>query len=141
MKKKPDNMFTAEMIAPCGLDCSLCRHAHDEEKPCPGCRGPEEDKYTYCHEICGIMRCDKLKENAYQFCDECPDYPCDDVMEKEERYMSKYPLKESPLENLQIIREVGMETFLEIEKEKWTCKKCGSPISVHTGVCTGCKES
>ena len=131
-------MFTEEMIAPCGLDCSLCRHAHDREDPCLGCRGPEENKYTYCLEICGIMRCEKFKERGCHFCDECPDYPCEDVMEKENRYRTKYPLQESPLENLRLIREIGMEAFLEKEKEKWTCNNCGSPVSVHTGLCTGC---
>ena len=40
------SMITAEMIAPCGLDCSLCRHALAEENPCPGCHGPEICQYT-----------------------------------------------------------------------------------------------
>ena len=39
MKK---DMITAEMIAPCGLDCSLCKRAQAEENPCPGCHGPDE---------------------------------------------------------------------------------------------------
>ena len=41
-----ESMITAEMIAPCGLDCSLCRHALAEENPCPGCHGPEICQYT-----------------------------------------------------------------------------------------------
>ena len=31
--------ITAEMIAPCGLDCSLCKRALAETDPCPGCHG------------------------------------------------------------------------------------------------------
>ena len=48
-------MITTEMIAPCGLDCSLCSHAHDEVNPCPGCNGPDEQKYDYCRTRCGII--------------------------------------------------------------------------------------
>ena len=60
-------------------------------------------------------------------------------MEKENRYTSQYPLRESPLENLRMIRELGREAFLEQERRLWTCDKCGSPVSVHTGICSGCK--
>ena len=48
------------------------------------------------------------REKGYEYCDECPDYPCEDVMEKENRYTSKYPLYESPGENLRVIREHGV---------------------------------
>lgn len=133
------NVFTAEMIAPCGLDCSICSQALRKENPCPGCNGPDENKPDYCAQVCGIMRCDRRKENGYRFCDECPEYPCDDVMEKENRYMSEYPLTESPLENLRMIREAGMDAFLEKQRRRWTCNICGSPINVHNGKCSGCR--
>ena len=134
-------MFTEEMIAPCGLDCSLCRKAHDERNPCPGCKGPEADKPEFCAALCGIILCQKRKENGYKYCDECPDYPCADVMEKETRYTSQYPLRESPVENLRMIREQGIEAFLALERRRWTCPRCGAPVVVHTGVCSGCKTT
>ena len=30
-------MFIADMIAPCGLDCSICKRALAETGPCAGC--------------------------------------------------------------------------------------------------------
>ena len=132
-------MFTADMIAPCGLDCSICSQALIEKNPCPGCNGPNENKPEFCAKHCGIILCRKRKENGYKYCDECPDYPCGDVMEKETRYTSQYPLRESPLENLRMIREMGMEAFLKQERRQWICKKCGGAVSVHTGICSGCK--
>ena len=132
-------MFTADMIAPCGLDCSICSQALIEKNPCPGCNGPNENKPEFCAKHCGIILCRKRKENGYKYCDECPDYPCGDVMEKETRYTSRYPLRESPLENLRMIREMGMEAFLKQERRQWICKKCGSVVSVHSGICSGCK--
>ena len=37
-------MISAEMIAPCGLNCCLCKRALAEANPCPGCHGPNENK-------------------------------------------------------------------------------------------------
>lgn len=48
------NMITAEMIAPCGLDCSLCKRALAETNPCPGCHGPNENKPEFCAERCPV---------------------------------------------------------------------------------------
>ncbi len=126
------------MIAPCGLDCSICKRALAETDPCPGCHGPDENKPAFCSEKCGIILCRRRRENGYEFCDECPDYPCEDVTEKETRYTSKYPLYESPGKNLRDIREMGMEQFLEKERRQWTCGECGSAVPVHTGICSGC---
>jgi hypothetical protein len=131
-------MITAAMIAPCGLDCSLCKRALDETDPCPGCNGPDEDKPEFCAKKCGIILCRKRIDNGYEYCDECPDYPCDDVMEKETRYTSKYPLYESPGKNLRDIRALGMKRFLKCERDRWACKECGHIIAVHTGICSGC---
>ena len=132
-------MFTKDWIAPCGLDCSICSQALTEENPCPGCNGPNENKPEFCAKYCGIILCQKRRKNGYEFCDECPAFPCEDVMEKENRYTLQYPMKESPLGNLRMIREMGMDAFLKQERQQWTCEKCGSPICVHTGLCSGCK--
>lgn len=133
-----DSKISAEMIAPCGLDCSLCQRALADAMPCPGCHGPDKNKPEFCAKRCGIILCSKRKENGYVFCDECPDYPCEDVTEKEDRYTSAYPLYESPGKNIRDIRKLGMEAFLENERAQWVCKDCGHIISVHTGVCSGC---
>ncbi len=134
-----NEFFTAKMIAPCGLDCSLCVQAQLEVDPCPGCNGPDEpNKPEFCSKYCGIVNCEKRIRNGWEFCDVCPDFPCEDVMEKENRYTSQYPLHESPMENLKFIREKGMEEFLKIEKEHWACSNCGEPIAVRTGRCCRC---
>ncbi len=106
-------MFNADMIAPCGLDCSICKRALAETGRCAGCRGPNDNKPEFCSERCGIILCEKRKS-------------------------SQYPLRESPLENLRFIREAGMAAFLERERKQWTCSACGGVICVHTGVCSDC---
>ena len=130
--------FKAEMIAPCGLDCNICKKALAEVDPCPGCNGPDINKPEYCSKVCGIMLCQKRRDNGYRYCDECPDYPCEDVMEKENRYAVKYAHTESPIANLRTIREEGMETFLKRQQERWTCPYCGNIFSVYERECPNC---
>lgn len=134
-------MLSAEMIAPCGLNCGLCSHALQEENPCPGCNGPDANKPDFCRSLCGIILCEQRKSLASGFCDACDRYPCEDVMEKETRYTSAYPVKESPMENLRNIRENGMDRFLQKERERWICGTCGGVICVHDGICSGCGQA
>lgn len=131
-------MFKAIMVAPCGLDCNICAKALIEKNPCQGCNGPDDHKPDFCAMYCEIILCRKRIDNGYKYCDECPDYPCEHVMEKENRYASQYPHRESPLENLQMIRGKGMDAFLEHERQLWTCPYCGRPFSVHDRNCPHC---
>ena len=131
-------MFLESMIAPCGLNCSVCGDALRKEAPCLGCNGPVEFKPEFCGKNCKIVTCEIRQKLPEPFCDLCPKYPCEDIMEKETRYANEYPLNESPLGNLYFIRTHGMEEFLRQEKERWTCPECGNIVCVHTGVCSGC---
>lgn len=130
-------MIKREMIAPCGLNCGICSAAFDEEKPCLGCRGPEENKYEFCRFKCKIWRCERLLITD-GFCDQCPNYPCEDVVEKEGRYTTAYPVEESPIQNLKEIRELGIEAFLQRESVRRSCPVCGGIIIIHTGRCSKC---
>ncbi|WP_407831795.1 DUF3795 domain-containing protein [Synergistes jonesii] len=133
-------MFTDNMIAPCGLDCSICDLALRGENPCPGCLGPNKNKPDFCADRCTIVHCAKRKENNYRYCDECPDYPCEPIVEIESRYTTRYPLRESARENLRMIRKSGMDSYLRHQKAEWTCENCGGTISVHTGRCNKCNK-
>jgi len=42
------------------------------------------------------------------------------------------------VENLETIRDRGIEEFLVMEKEKWRCPDCGGTICCHNGVCFEC---
>ncbi|HSK69835.1 MAG TPA: DUF3795 domain-containing protein [Candidatus Limnocylindria bacterium] len=130
--------FTPGMVAPCGLNCAVCKRALRREERCLGCRGPDGAKPEYCFSICTIWKCDKLLSSGWAFCDACPDYPCAQVLEKEARYAAKYVLTESPMGNLARIRAQGMEAFLFGERARWECPECGGTLCVHTGECADC---
>ena len=42
------------------------------------------------------------------------------------------------IKNLEIIRDNGMEMFLEKEEAKWRCSQCGGIICCHNGLCLDC---
>jgi rubrerythrin len=44
----------------------------------------------------------------------------------------------SMIENLDHINKLGILSFIENEKIKWTCPVCGGTICVHRGFCYSC---
>ncbi|MBU2601516.1 MAG: hypothetical protein KKA32_05025 [Actinobacteria bacterium] len=44
----------------------------------------------------------------------------------------------SMIENLEHIREFGLEDFVALEKERWACTRCGGAICVHDEACIYC---
>ena len=44
----------------------------------------------------------------------------------------------SMIENLNCIKEFGMEEFIKKEHDKWSCKVCGETICCHNGLCLNC---
>lgn len=129
------------LIAPCGMNCRLCiAHQFKEmdlnkkgfhKTYCPGCL-PRGKNCTHMGD-----RCELLGKGKIRFCFECKDYPCKMLKSLDKRYRTKYHM--SMIENLEAIRERGMEQFLIQEKEKWRCPKCGGTICCHNGLCLNCQ--
>lgn len=44
------------------------------------------------------------------------------------------------MENSEFVRQYGLEAFMEQQKEKYTCSKCGGIISIHDRECSECQE-
>jgi ribosomal protein S27AE len=42
------------------------------------------------------------------------------------------------IENLEYIRDNGIDKFLKKQEEKYQCSKCGGVICVHNGKCYSC---
>jgi len=57
------------------------------------------------------------------------DFPCKNITTLDTRYRTKYRM--SMVENLQELKEKGMEIFLENQEWKYQCSQCGGIISVH----------
>jgi len=123
---------TENLIAACGMNCSICRVYLRKRNNCPGCRASDNGK-PITRQECGIKNCDK---SASGFCFDCEEFPCKKLNHLDLRYRLKYNM--SMIDNLKSIQDIGISTFLENEKVRWSCSNCGDTINVHQGVCSGC---
>jgi hypothetical protein len=128
------------LIAPCGMNCALCssylamkndlKSTGIMKTYCAGCRPRGKN--------CAFMKkkCDLLGEGKVQYCYECGEFPCRRLKHLDERYRTNYRM--SMIENLEYIKEHGIDKFLKKEEEKWRCPECGGTICCHNGICFSC---
>jgi hypothetical protein len=69
---------------------------------------------------------------------DCEKYPCKRLKQLDNRYRTKY--KMSMIENLELIKKIGLDGFIESENSRWTCPGCGSMLCVHRDFCLKCKR-
>jgi hypothetical protein len=126
------------IIAPCGIDCSLCRAYIRAHKPCSGCRGDDSNKSNACL-TCVIRNCEGLAAGRNKFCVSCAKYPCADLLHLDRRYRTRYRV--SVIENLGRIQTAGVRRFVAEEATKWSCSKCGSRFCMHKSDCVNCGQT
>ena len=132
-----NSSWNASFIAPCGMNCGICSAYLRDKRKCLGCNGSDEGKPISCTK-CIIKNCETIKRNESKLCYECSTFPCARLRQLDKRYRTVYGM--SMIENLNQIKELGMNAFLANEKEKWTCRSCGAVICVHKKNCINCNE-
>ncbi len=125
-----------QLIASCGMNCGLCITYQRDNKKCQGCNGPDTNKPAHCIK-CRIKNCEAIIQSTSKLCYECNKFPCRRLRELDKRYQTHYSM--SMIENLERIKQIGMDNFIKSEIEKWTCRTCGGVICVHRGHCLNCK--
>lgn len=125
------------LIAPCGMNCSICMAYLREKNKCNGCRAINTwNPKTRVN--CRIKNCELLNSQSLEYCYQCTKFPCSLINHLDKRYRTKYHM--SMIENLQNIKNNGISHFLQSEKEKWTCQ-CGGVINIHKGICSRCGKA
>ena len=125
-----------ELIAPCGMNCGICLGYLREKNRCSGCWVDNEHKPKHCVN-CIIKNCELLEKTNSKFCFDCEKYPCTRLKQLDKRYRTNYGI--SMIENLDNIKKVGLDRFVQIEYDRWICNNCGGTICVHRGYCLRCK--
>jgi len=133
--KEMSNSPSENLIAPCGMNCGICIGYLRDKKPCSGCRSDSEFKPKHCVK-CSIVNCEHLENGTSGFCYDCSIFPCARLKRLDKRYREKYHM--SMIENLKVIKEKGINTFLAAENSRWLCKNCGAVLSVHRNACLQC---
>jgi hypothetical protein len=135
IKSTKTKVIRTTLIAPCGMNCSLCRAFTREKKPCLGCRGDDSDKAKTCV-TCRIKNCEKLRQGNLRYCFSCDSFPCDRLKHLDERYRTKYGM--SMIDNLAQIKKFGIRSFISKEQKRWACPECGQLLCVHKPQCLAC---
>jgi hypothetical protein len=112
----PDRI-SQNLIAPCGMNCGVCRAYLRKNNPCYGCRDTTQDKPKSIVQ-CRMRNC---KMRSGKFCFDCPEFPCERLRNLNKRYRTKYVMSE--IENLESIRENGIRNFVAAERKRWISEK------------------
>ena len=131
--------ITSDLIAPCGMNCGICKAYLAFSRGLPAKRGIVTH-FSGCrirNKSCYIKRgCKILLKNEVQFCFECERMPCENLDRLDRRYRMKYNM--SMVENLTEIKSTGFSAFCEKQRKKYGCSRCGDVFSVHDGKCYSC---
>ena len=129
--------FSEELIAPCGMNCRICLayfgytiSGKKRKMKCIGCK-PKDKSCAHLKKFCK-----KLLKNEIEYCYECSDFPCKPLQKLDNNYRERYAM--SMIENLEYIRDNGMDDFLKQQEKKYKCPECGEVICVHNGICYSC---
>lgn len=126
----------------CGLYCGSCpifRQTEDHlkgkiEKPSVICRGCRSDVLSPWCSKCSLKDCAKGK--SIRFCFACSDFPCDNLNTFAND--PNYPYHKEILENLQMIKNEGIQNWLKQQKERWSCSTCQIRLNWRETACPEC---
>lgn len=136
MTKNLSKTVAIRLIAPCGINCGVCRAYLRPKDSCPGCRMDAPNKRKTCV-MCKIKTCETMAKGKLAFCSPgCDQFPCAVVLRLDKRYRAKYGC--SPVENLRTIEKQGISKFLRNESKKWACPQCGGLLCMHDPLCPSC---
>lgn len=136
----------------CGLNCGACPvgmanelgrgdildgfaanwNIEREKLECSGCKG---DVIAGFCQGCEMRHC--AREKGVEFCFQCDDYPCGTITEFRNDDAVHHSVVFS---NLAKIREMGLDAWLESEKERWACPECKERFGWYSDRCScGCE--
>ncbi len=106
------------------------------------CKGCKSDTVFQGCAGCALRAC--VRKRGVDYCVQCGGYPCGIIAEMKRnlpRLNALLPHTKAILANLDVIRETGGEEWLKAEKETWSCKRCGSPVTWYQTECDVCNHA
>lgn len=92
----------------------------------------EEQKRKSCVN-CAKKKC--TMERGHQWCFECSRFPCARIKDLSKRYTQNYDI--DLVQSGMDARE-DMEAFLQAQRIRFTCPKCGGVMDQHRRKCSAC---
>ncbi len=106
-----------------------------EDLACDGCKS--DTVYAGC-KACGIRRCARKK--GVEHCIDCTDYPCKSywTWQKSAKFL---PHLNGAADSLKKIKFGGIDYWLDVQKNRWSCPDCGMSFSWYVTACYNCGRS
>ncbi len=128
-------------LAPCGVYCGACPSFG---KSCLGCASEDSNQPRRSKWGCKIRSC-CYETKKYDFCVDCPEYPCKIVNTKlfkehidDPRFTYRFEIPGL----FGKLKTLGIDKYMEFQRSRWTCEKCGGTIRFYDYKCDTChKES
>ncbi len=132
------------LLGYCGLYCGGCPYYQNTVavkpidfkkenfyEPCEGCNSGI--KNSYCLQ-CEIVKCNMKK--GTRICYDCEKYPCEII----NKFMndSRYPYHKEVDDKMKLLKEKGLDQWLEIQESKYKCKNCGAIFNFFQKKCDKC---
>ena len=106
-------VFDETLIAPCGMNCGICRAYLRLKDPCHGCSDAAQN-LPKTRMNCRLRIC---RKRTSKYCFSCDEFPCDRLKRLDTRYRTRYGMSE--IENVRNIRDNGIDAFLREEYRRW----------------------
>jgi len=129
-----------EQLAPCGVFCGACPSYN---KTCSGCASENQKQQRKSKWSCKIRRC-CYEEKTISFCGYCPQFPCEQVNKKlinSHPGETKFKYRHEIPENFAKLRELGLDDYLEYQKQRWSCPSCGGKVLFYKYICSECGKA
>lgn len=133
MAKRKTDDFSVKytLAAPCGIYYGFCRaYLGGTKTGCEGCRIRNKD--------CTFIRkdCQPLRKGTIKFCYECDKFPCARLEWLDGIYRKRHGY--SPIKSLERMKSIGVDAWLDEQREAWKCPGCGGRLNLHDGKCADC---
>ena len=126
-----------DSVAPCGVYCRACPSF---KKSCNGCGSENRNQERKSKWGCRIRVCCFEKKN-FSFCYECEEFPCKVHSKKlsaSHKGDKRFQYRHEVPSNLERIKKIGVQKWLEEQKTRWQCPNCHGTIKFYHYTCSDC---
>lgn len=127
--------LTTDTAAICGLFCGTCP---SYPKDCGGCLS---SRIAPGCDTCGNGFRDCAKSHEVTRCYECNEFPCARLESfRGQHVVNGIGHHTHVIDDLQSMKESGVEAWVAQQAEAHTCTHCGKLIPWHESACPGCRK-
>ncbi|MGM0431554.1 MAG: DUF3795 domain-containing protein [Spirochaetota bacterium] len=124
-------------VAPCGVFCAACPSFN---LSCLGCSSDNLDQKRTSKWNCSIRRC-CYEMKHIDYCAYCEHVPCkllDKKLIRSHEGDPRFAYRHKIPEDMQGIRSLGIDAFIQQKKREYTCTYCGGSVSFYRYTCNRC---